>query len=73
MKNWLPVQTAPRDGRPIIIAVLGRCELGTSNFHELQYPVRWLNGRWVYARNNSPVFDWHKPMRWREGEMAVAA
>jgi hypothetical protein len=64
--GWLPMNSAPRDGRPITVAALGRCKLGTGNLHELPYPVRFLNGRWVYASNDAPVFPWQQPLRWRQ-------
>jgi len=66
MQEWLPISTAPRDGRPITVAVKGRCDLGTGDFHELPYLVRFLKGRWVYATNNAPVFPWQEPRRWRQ-------
>lgn len=70
--NWQPIATIPKDGRAVIVGVSGRTELGWS-FHELPYRVRFAAGRWRYVRYNQPVFDWHKPVRWREDERSLAA
>ena len=71
MTDWQRMESAPKDGRTVIIAVKGRDGKGWG-FHELPYLVRFWNGRWRYARHNTPLFDWHKPFRWREPEAGVA-
>lgn len=62
--EWLAMAEAPRDGTPIIIAVNGGTIRGFL-FHELPYPVRFVNGRWCYARWDTPLFEWHRPRAWR--------
>lgn len=69
MSDWQPIATAPRDGRTIRVAVKGGDGLGFP-FHELPFRVRYLDGRWCYARKNQPVFEWHQPVRWREDDAA---
>lgn len=65
MIDWQPTETAPRNGDLIEIQVSGRDELGQGHRHALPYAVRFHAGRWCYARLNTPLFYWHKPMRWR--------
>ncbi len=64
--GWLPMSVAPKDGRPIAVAVMRGSGRGWF-LHRVPYPVRFYEGRWCYARNNAPVFSWHKPVRWRAG------
>lgn len=71
MSDWRDMRDAPRDGTPIVIAVVGRSELGWSH-HELPYLVRRHGGRWCYARWNTPLFAWHAPRFWKPAEEARA-
>ena len=64
---------APRDGRVIWVMVAGPSDeerrAGRKPEHKrhwLGYPIRWHEGRWCYARRNTPTFPWHEPLMWQE-------
>jgi len=72
---WSEMRSAPKDGTPIRIAVHGRKNWGEGRLqmHELPYDVMWHGGRWCYARNGAPLFNWHVPRFWKPVVEKVAA
>lgn len=71
MSEWRNIATAPRDGREVIVAA--REHAGDGPYHELPYRLRFLKGRWCYARTGATVFWWHEPKRWREDDLIESA
>jgi hypothetical protein len=64
---WWGMRDAPRDGTVITILVKGAAGVRKHPpfEHEFPYPVIWHGGRWCFARNKAPLFDWQQPLRWK--------